>query len=31
MPFDQLLTDLWVNNVKSVNFVHLDILMGHLH
>ena len=20
-----------VNNVKSVNFVHLDILMGHLH
>ena len=26
MSFDQLLTDLWVNNVKSVNFVNLDQL-----
>ena len=31
MPFDQLLNRFVVNNVKSVNFVHLDILMGQLH
>ena len=31
MSFDQLINRFVVNNVKSVNFVHLDILMGQLH